>query len=98
MIVSLILLSGVFFYKSISRRPDRPVSVSSPLSFAEDNDLDSARQYILNGDYSRAVEHLNKAIAINPRSYEEHLSLGELYQRQGDYSRAVEHLDQSIAI
>ena len=47
------------------------------------------------GQYEAAIEQYRRAIAVEPRSYWAHLSLGWAYERQGRVADAIEELEQT---
>jgi tetratricopeptide (TPR) repeat protein len=49
-----------------------------------------------NGDYGRAVDAFDRAIAIQPRLSFAHLNRGLAYQRQGRFDRALADFDKAV--
>ena len=53
--------------------------------------LDLARGYLENRDYSRARTPLNRALEINPRAVEGHVLMALLYQGENEIALAEQH-------
>ena len=60
-------------------------------------ELTSAKLYIQQKQYDKALESLKKEVAKNPKSDEGHYLLGYIYGEQGDYAKMVEAYNSSLA-
>lgn len=61
-------------------------------------ELTSARLYIQQKNFDKALEVLNQEIAKNPKSDEGYFLLGHVYGEMGEISKMSEAYDQSLAI
>jgi len=61
-------------------------------------ELTSARLYIQQKNFEKALEVLNQEIAKNPKSDEGYFLLGHVYGEMGEISKMTEAYDQSLAI
>lgn len=50
------------------------------------------------GELERAAEHLQKALAINPRSFDSQILLGKIFLKMGRLSDAVREFEQAIRL
>jgi tetratricopeptide (TPR) repeat protein len=60
--------------------------------------MTSARVYIQNKNYDKAIEALNKEVAKNPKSDEGYYTLGLIYAEKEDADNMVTSYDKSLAI
>jgi tetratricopeptide (TPR) repeat protein len=60
--------------------------------------IKSASTYMKEDQYDKAIEDLNKAIAIDPRHEGVYNNRGNAYSRKGQYDRAIEDYSKAIAI
>ncbi len=61
-------------------------------------ELTSAKLYIQQKNYTKAIESLKKEVAKNPKSDEGYYLLGYVMGEQGDLKAMVENFDKSLAI
>ena len=61
-------------------------------------EFDKANQFVAKGNWQKAIERLNKAIAIYPRYAEAYNNLGVAYGHLGDGARNVEALQKAISL
>ncbi len=61
-------------------------------------ELTSARLYIQQKQYDKALDALKKEVAKNPKSDEGYYLMGYIYGEKGDYSNMVDAYDKSLAI
>ncbi|HVO73125.1 MAG TPA: tetratricopeptide repeat protein [Ignavibacteriaceae bacterium] len=61
-------------------------------------ELTSAKLYIQQKNYDKALESLKKDVAKNPKSDEGYYLLGVVYGELGQYKEMVDALDKSVAI
>jgi tetratricopeptide (TPR) repeat protein len=61
-------------------------------------ELDKANQFITKGNLQKAIERLNKAIAIYPHYAEAYNNLGVVYGRLGDRVRNLEALQKAVSL
>jgi Tfp pilus assembly protein PilF len=61
-------------------------------------EFDKANQFIAKGDWQKAKERLNKAIAIYPDYVEAYNNLGVVYGRLGDRARNLEALQKAVIL
>ncbi|MBS1779524.1 MAG: tetratricopeptide repeat protein [Bacteroidetes bacterium] len=54
--------------------------------------------YMKQGDYAEALEHIQKAVALDDKNYKAWYNLGVLHLRRGKYREAEDALDRCIAI
>jgi len=47
---------------------------------------------------ARALDHLNKAIEIDPNEIDANYELGKLARRNGDLQKAIEHYQQAAIV
>ena len=96
-------------YVTVHRIEDygpKPVDSKSPLVSAADlnvppkarKELDKANEPMLLHDYKKALEHLNKAIAIYPQYATAYNNLGVLYARMNDVPHEQEALEKAISL
>jgi tetratricopeptide (TPR) repeat protein len=83
-----------------------PTGPASPLVAAVDlsiperarKEFDKANQFVTKGNWQRAIERLNKAIAIDPRYAQAYNNLGVAYGHLGDRVRNIEALQKAISL
>jgi tetratricopeptide (TPR) repeat protein len=80
--------------------PANPLVAASDLNIPEGarKELDKASQFISKGNWQKAIERLNKAIAIYPHYAEAYNNLGMVYGRLGDRARNLEALQKAISL
>lgn len=61
-------------------------------------EFDKANEFIAKQDFARAIDRLNKAIAIYPNYADAYNNLGVVYARMGDRAREREVLQKAIGI
>jgi tetratricopeptide (TPR) repeat protein len=61
-------------------------------------ELTSARLYIQQKNYQKAIEVLQQEISKNPNSAEGHYLLGYVYGEEGDIEKMIENFDKSLKI
>lgn len=61
-------------------------------------EITSAKLYIQQKNFDKAIESLEKEVAKNPKSDEGYFLLGDIYREQGDYFKMVENFDKSLAV
>lgn len=61
-------------------------------------EFDKANEFITKQDFARAIDRLNKAIAIYPNYADAYNNLGVVYARMGDRAREREVLQKAIGI
>ena len=54
--------------------------------------------YYDKGQYQRAMEDLNKSIALYPNNYPDYIWRGRIYNLKGEYDRAIEDFNKATAI
>ncbi len=82
------------------------VAPASPLVAAVDlnipegarKEFDKANQFLAKGNWQKAIERLNKAIAIYPRYAEAYNNLGVVYGRMGDRVQNFEALQKAVSL
>jgi hypothetical protein len=62
------------------------------------NEFDKANQFVAKGNWQKAIERLNKAIAIYPDYAEAYNNLGVVYGRLGDRVRNLEALQKAVRL
>jgi Flp pilus assembly protein TadD len=62
------------------------------------NEFDKANQFVAKGNWQKAIERLNKAIAIYPDYAEAYNNLGVVYGRLGDRVRNLEALQKAVSL
>jgi tetratricopeptide (TPR) repeat protein len=83
-----------------------PTGPASPLVAAVDlsiperarKEFDKANQFVTKGNWQRAIERVNKAIAIYPRYAQAYNNLGVAYGHLGDRVRNIEALQRAISL
>jgi tetratricopeptide (TPR) repeat protein len=83
-----------------------PTGPASPLVAAVDlnipesarKEFDKANQLVTKGNWQRAIERLNKAIAIYPQYAQAYNNLGVAYGHLGDRVRNIEALQKAISL
>ncbi len=61
-------------------------------------EITSAKLYIQQKNYPKAIEVLQKEITKNPKSDEGYQLLGYIYGEQGDFDKMIDSYDKSLAI
>ncbi|MGE5430358.1 MAG: tetratricopeptide repeat protein [Syntrophomonadaceae bacterium] len=61
-------------------------------------EMTSAKLYIQQKNYPKAMEALQKELQKNPKNDEAHYFLGYLYSEQGDYTKMMDAFNKSLAI
>jgi tetratricopeptide (TPR) repeat protein len=61
-------------------------------------EITSAKLYIQQKNYDKALEVLQKEVQKNPKSDQGYYLMGVVYSEKGDYPKMVESFDQSLAI
>jgi hypothetical protein len=61
-------------------------------------EFDKANQFVAKGNWPKAIERLNKAIAIYPDYAEAYNNLGVVYGRVGDRTRNLEALRKAVSL
>ncbi|HSZ00261.1 MAG TPA: tetratricopeptide repeat protein [Terriglobales bacterium] len=61
-------------------------------------EFDKANQFVAKGNWQKAIERLNKAIAIYPDYAEAYNNLGVVYGRLGDRTRNLEALQKAVSL
>ena len=61
-------------------------------------EFDKANQFVAKGNWQKAIERLNKAIAIYPEYAEAYNNLGVGYGRLGDRTRNLEALQKAVSL
>ncbi|MGQ9644815.1 MAG: tetratricopeptide repeat protein [Ignavibacterium sp.] len=61
-------------------------------------EITSAKLYIQQKNYDKALEVLQKEIQKNPKSDQGYYLMGVVYSEKGDYAKMVESFNQSLAI
>jgi len=61
-------------------------------------EFDKANQFVAKGNWQKAIERLNKAIAIYPDYAEAYNNLGVIYGRLGDRTRNLEALQKAVSL
>lgn len=90
-VVILLLVSGcITEIKGPHLKADRAKSLQSY--------IDLGLGYIRNGEYQRAKNNLNKALAINSRSALAHDAFGLLFQFEGELALAERHFKRAVSI
>ncbi|MBP8975873.1 MAG: tetratricopeptide repeat protein [Bacteroidetes bacterium] len=54
--------------------------------------------YMGDGDLAKAIQHYEKALMLNPKSYKANLQLGLAYQNAKNYQKAREYFNNAIGI
>lgn len=93
-IIILIILCLIFSSCSLHKEPSSPVPASAEESY--DFHLTEGRRYLRQNDSARALDHLKKAVAINPDSPKVHNFLGIAYFQQKDYKLAKTEYEKAI--
>jgi tetratricopeptide (TPR) repeat protein len=86
--------------------PIGPTGPASPLVAVVDlnipenarKEFDKANQSVTKGNWQKAIERLNKAIAIYPRYAQAYNNLGVAYGHLGDRARNLEALQKAISL
>jgi Flp pilus assembly protein TadD len=82
---------------SLPEQIGKPAPISGTVAFSTLNhqvpkkamkEIGIAQALTKSGDHTQAIEHLKKALQIDPRSSEAHTNLGAEYARTGDYPAA----------
>ena len=81
-------------------RPSSPLVAAVDLSIPERarKEFDKANQFVTKGNWQRAIERLNKAIAIYPQYAQAYNNLGVAYGHLGDRVRNIEALEKAISL
>lgn len=58
------------------------------VSVGGSSEVNRAQMYVSQGDYQKALEEFEKAIASNPRLTVAYMGAGDIYRQQGDYPNA----------
>jgi len=61
-------------------------------------EFEKANQFVAKGNWQKAIERLNKAIAIYPDYAEAYNNLGVVYGRLGDRTRNLEALQKAVSL
>lgn len=61
-------------------------------------EVTSAKVYIQQDDWDKAIEQLEKAVELYPNDAEAHMLLGKGYGKKAEYSKMVEQFDASLAV
>ncbi|MDA0790976.1 MAG: type IV pilus biogenesis/stability protein PilW [Proteobacteria bacterium] len=85
------LLSGCLTETTMVKKDVDPVEVVK-------KQIDLGIGYLVRGDYQRAKESLNKALAVNPDSPLAHTTFGLLFQREGETELAEEHHRKAVKL
>jgi len=80
--------------------PDGPLVAAVDLNIPEGarKEFDRANQFVAKGNWQKAIERLNKAIAIYPSYAEAYNNLGVVYGRLGDRARNLEALQKAVSL
>jgi tetratricopeptide (TPR) repeat protein len=54
--------------------------------------------YLMAGDYEKAIDAYDRAIALNPRAAEAYLGRGTAYEEIGEFQKALDDYNAAIAI
>jgi tetratricopeptide (TPR) repeat protein len=68
------------------------------LSGCQPKELTSAKIYLRNNDWNRAVEQLEQAVKLYPNNPEAHFLLGQAYGNNGRYKEMVSEFDISLKL
>ncbi len=96
-------------YITVRRMADARVKVEGPSSSTVSasalnvspkarKELDKANEAMLHQDWKGALEHLNKALAIDPRYAVAYNNLGVLYSRMNDDAHEREALEKAVSL
>jgi tetratricopeptide (TPR) repeat protein len=61
-------------------------------------EFDKANQFVAQGNWQKAIDRLNKAIAIYPRYVEAYNNLGVVYGRLGSRAQNLEALQKAVSL
>lgn len=80
--------------------PASPLVGAADLNIPEGarKEFDKANQFVAKGSWQKAIERLNKAIAIYPRYAEAYNNLGVVYGRMGDRVQNFEALQKAVSL
>ena len=68
------------------------------LTGCQTKEVTSAKVYIQQDDWEKAIEQLEVAVKLYPNDLEAHKLLGQCYGRKAEYGKMVEQFDASLAI
>ena len=88
-LVALALLTGCVTETTNERQP-------APKSVQLQARLDLARGYLEQREFTRALDPLERALEIDPRSAEAHTLMAVVYQAQGEPDLAEDHYRQAL--
>lgn len=88
-LLAALLLAGCVTETTNTRQP-------APKSVQLQARLDLARGYLEQREFSRALDPLERALEIDPRSAEAHTLMAVVYQAQGEVNLAEEHYRQAL--
>jgi hypothetical protein len=79
---------------------DGPMVAAVDLNIPESarKEFDKANQFVAKGNWQKAIERLNKAIAIYPEYAEAYNNLGVVYGRLGNRTRNLEALQKAVSL
>lgn len=60
--------------------------------------VDAAAQYLQQGNTERAVEHLRRALELDPNDATIHSTLGQVFWQTGEYELAEEHFRRALSV
>jgi len=60
--------------------------------------VDAATQYLQQGNTERAVEHLRRALELDPNDATIHATLGQVFWQTGEYELAEEHFRRALSV
>ncbi len=80
--------------------PASPLVATVDLNIPESarKEFDKANQFVTKGNWQRAIERLNRAIAIYPQYAQAYNNLGVAYGHLGDRVRNIEALQKAISL
>jgi tetratricopeptide (TPR) repeat protein len=91
--------------RQVEESGPRPVSAHSTVSAAElgvpakaRKEVDKANECMAEQNYKKALEHLNKALALAPQYATAYNNLGVLYARMNDMPHEEEALKKAVAV
>ncbi len=91
-IIVVVLLLSVSGCVTETNLPRKDVNLTQVV----EKQIDLGIGYLVRGDYQRAKESLNKALAVDPDSARAHTTFGLLFQREGEIALAEEHHRKAI--
>jgi tetratricopeptide (TPR) repeat protein len=62
------------------------------------NLTNDGERYLMVGDYEKAIDAYNRAIALDPRASEAYLGRGTAYEELGEFHKALDDYNSAVAI